>query len=274
MTRPAARPDDQTAQRYLHTGWQLVQTKLGYDSDAAESSDRRGSATRSTRKEDVPEFPLLGLIGPTEVISDDETTGGFYRRWDTKADYLADLVRYILNDARMKNGPPEQRSLELLTRLIQEKPTFGEFVHTAARTEMDALTDDPAFAIALHLWPATRTHPWVRDLMAEGYAESTGRWSQAYQSILSLYGMTLRRGFDEQRLAVLLTALLDGLALRRGVEPEAVDDDLFPEAVLALLLGLLQHADNPEDQSVIEAFDEMVGADQPGFVAAGRPQHR
>lgn len=274
MARPAAKPDDQTAQRYLHTGWQVVQAKLGYSPDAAEPDDTdAATATRRSDKQAVPEFPLLGLIGPTEVIRDDETTGGFYRRWDTKADYLADLVRYILDNARMRDGTPDQRSLALLNRLINDRPTFGEFVHTAAQEEMDSLADDPAFAVEVHLWPAARTHPWVRELMAQAYVEGTDGWSQAYRNVLSLYRMKLRSGFDERRLAVLLTALLDGLALRRGVEPDDVDDDLFPEGVLALLHGLLQHDDSPVDQSMVAAFDEMVGADrQPGFAAAHRPQ--
>jgi len=269
MARPTARPDDETGQRYLTVGWQLVQQKLGYEGGVgSEPGSRKGGQTV-----DLPEFPVLGLISPTDVVGD-ETTGGFYRRWSTKAEFYADLVRYILDNSRMRNGTPEQRSRELVMRLA-DRPTFGEFVHAAASGEMESIKDDPAYAIQLHMWAATRTHEWVRDLMASGYADATDHWSDAYRLVLSLYHMELRPGFDERRLAVLLTALLDGLALRRGIQPDAVDDELFPDGVVALLLGLLEREGDPDRRSLLEAFDDLVGGDErAGFVASGSSRER
>jgi hypothetical protein len=270
MGRPAARPDDETAQRYLAKGWQLIQSKLGYGSTTSDRSTR----TRAAKSDDVPEFPLLGVIGPTDVIDDAETTGGFYRRWTSKAQYLADLVRYILDNSRMVHGTPEQRSRGLLMRL-KDRPSFSEFVQAAAREEMNSLKEDPAFAVQLHMWAASRTHEWVRELMASGYAEATEQWSEAYELVLKFYGMRLRPGFDERRLAVVLTAILDGLTLRRGLEPDAVDDELFPEAVLALLLGLLEREDSDEQATLIEAFDNLAGTNpETRFAAAGASQRR
>ena len=275
MGRPPARSDDDTAQRYLVRGWQLIQAKLGYSSTSGARPSRRSGVARRPGDDDVPEFPLLGLIGPTDVIESNETTGGFYRRWTSKAQYLADLVRYILDNRRMVHGTPEQRSRQLVMAL-KDRPDFRDFVQAAAREEMDSLAEDPAFAVQLHMWAASRTHEWVRELMAAGYAEGTEHWSEAYALVLRFYGLRLRRGFDERRLAVILTALLDGLTVRHGLEPDAVDDDLFPDAVLAVLLGLLEREDSDPTVSLLEAFDNLTEVSQQAgrFATAGASQRR
>jgi hypothetical protein len=257
MARPTANTGDPTAQRYLASGWELCKAKLGYTESAP---------ARSDDEDDLRDFPLLGTIGPTDVVGEDDTTGSFYRRWASKGRFLADLARYIVANGRFADGGPSERARALVMRL-GDITTLGDLIRSGARSEVELLTDDPTFAFQLQMWSIRRRYAWIQDELRESFDEATEGWGDAYELIFRLYGMRLRPGFDGRRLAVAITALVDGMAIRRGIDPDTVDEELFPEALLALLRGVLEHDDGNEGVSVADAFDQFVQADPQETIA-------
>jgi AcrR family transcriptional regulator len=97
-------------------------------------------------------------------------------------------------------------------------------------------SDDPAGRWALlehELWLRAARDPEVAEVMRNRNAEA--RRFSAHQ----LAGWTSRTGArpsaDPEELAVLVTALLAGLAMQRQLEPDAVSDDLAVRGLSALI---------------------------------------
>lgn len=248
MARPAVRKDDPKALEYLEKGAELVRARLGYGRAATEES--------GPPEEQLAEFPLLDLIAATDVL-DDKGTGAFYRRWKNKPEFLRSLMEYLLDDDRRKNGPPAERKEAWMERLA-EKPELRTLIVERAFRELQAVVDEPAFAVQLHLWSASRKYPEVGKLLRQSYSEATEAWSSAYKMLFSMYGLQLREGFDERQLTIIITALIEGLAIRRQVDEESVDPDLFADAVMAFFLGAVVPR-NSTEPDLHTKFDQLVG---------------
>ncbi|KXO89230.1 hypothetical protein [Tsukamurella pseudospumae] len=71
------------------------------------------------------------------------------------------------------------------------------------------------------------------------YERSDALRLRAYDRILGAHGATVRRPFTVAQLATVLTALREGLLIRRLVDPEAVPDSLYGETALAIAIAAL-----------------------------------
>ena len=64
--------------------------------------------------------------------------------------------------------------------------------------------------------------------------------SRGWEYLLAQTNLTLVEPFTTTRVATALTALLQGLQLRRAVDPDAVDDDLYADVSTLLAASILQ----------------------------------
>ncbi|HEY5856012.1 MAG TPA: TetR/AcrR family transcriptional regulator [Aldersonia sp.] len=78
----------------------------------------------------------------------------------------------------------------------------------------------------------------VADLRRDA-RDRDARIAATFDALFASWGATLRAPFGVATLAVTLVAMLDGLALRRRVDPDAVPDWLVGEVALALLTTLV-----------------------------------
>lgn len=203
----------------------------------------------------LSEIPLLAGIGPT-LASGDDSTGAFYRRWPNREAYLSDLIDYTLSQTR-QGGGDEERSRRLLEALAG-MPKLSELIDLASRNEIDDLYQDPWLGLQLKLWPDARHQEPVREQLRRTYDQATVNWSLAYDMVINMYRLKMRPGAETERLAVLLTALVVGLTIRKTLDPESVDDSLMPEGVQAMLLGLIGHDLDTTDMTLTEALDAVA----------------
>jgi AcrR family transcriptional regulator len=266
VPRPPANREDQKAREYLDKGADLVEARLGFAPRSVVGSPEPEAPSvppvQNPDDQDVgdgaadawEQFPILGLIAATGVV-DDRATGSFYRRWDSKAEYLRDLVRYLLSDDRRADGTPTERSREWLVALGKKLP-LQEFIRQQCANELPYLANaERAFAVQLYLWSAGRRFEWIRELLNSSYQEVTDKWSEAYQVMLTAYQLKFRPGFDERTLAIVLTTMIEGFAIRRLVDPDSASPDLFADSVMALFLGILVPESDPEPTPLREFFD-------------------
>ena len=78
----------------------------------------------------------------------------------------------------------------------------------------------------------------VADLR-RGARERDARVAAGFDALFASWGATLRAPFSVATLAVAVVAVVDGLALRRRIDPDAVPDWLAGEVALALLATLV-----------------------------------
>ena len=111
----------------------------------------------------------------------------------------------------------------------------------------DELKVNPWLVLQMALWSKQMTDPYVRGLLKELYQGIDANFEPVMDTALQAYGLRVKEPFDTHLLAVVLTALAEGLAMRWGVDPDAVPEtivedaetggksSLFAEAVLAVL---------------------------------------
>ncbi|GAA3860939.1 hypothetical protein GCM10022243_28910 [Saccharothrix violaceirubra] len=132
-------------------------------------------------------------------------------------------------------------------------------VRDRALQDFRALCADPAARARLFLATFARGHTAALRSARVEYRELSRRTAQACEATLAEWGAVLRKPFGPDSLAVVLTALVEGLALRRVLDPASVPDDLFGDAAVALLGAVVDGGQRDEHvDDVIAPLAEEV----------------
>jgi hypothetical protein len=157
----------------------------------------------------------------------------------------------------------DEEVTDLLAAAAEDTDTHSdEVVRVLANLSFDAVRDDPAFWLQHALW--TRAH--VDEDVRDGLRRLN---TSVYDTMVPLYAEVLRRSrrrmaspFTVQTMAVALASLVEGLMVRRAVDPGSVPDELgappgatasrdrhwttFASVAHALLVGMTEPDDGPE----------------------------
>lgn len=176
------------------------------------------------------------------------TTGAFYNRWLDRDAFLVDFLEYALSATRSK-------ALDEVTALLQ---TAGDLTPETLAIEAIAQTvaatmQDTAFAMHMYLWALSRKREVVVEHLGAGYDDAREQVGALISLFLSGAGREFRPPFSERVASVMMVALVEGLALQRGIDPETVDMETVEQAVIALWSVLSR---GPDDQrSGVEIFE-------------------
>jgi AcrR family transcriptional regulator len=207
----------------LEAGWTIVQEELGWRSG------------QFVPEQDLATSTILSSIRARDVIGKAKVSpGAFYRRWGNIGDYLAELNTYILERKRHEH---EYLAVALVAfeRAAATGYAIPQIVLEVAGADILATSESIDFAIQMYLWSLCRRYPSIRALLAEQYAEVDKNWENKYSVILGLLGLRLRPDVSPADLSALITALAEGLAIRRVVDEDTASAGLLASGVMALL---------------------------------------
>ncbi|WP_033429386.1 TetR/AcrR family transcriptional regulator [Saccharothrix syringae] len=121
---------------------------------------------------------------------------------------------------------------------------------------------DPTTLMQLAVLVLGRGHPGALKRLRQLYAGYDEAGVRAYRPVLARWSTSLRAPFTLEHLAVALTALVEGLALRHLADPDAVPDTLFGDTVVALVGALLdpEQGHGHVDDVIAPLADEVVRA--------------
>jgi AcrR family transcriptional regulator len=184
------------------------------------------------------------------------STGAFYYYWDTQEQYLTDLLSLGLADRRFR----WLQSVERQVRKLTEKDTaLEDVIEQATRWGIESVERDPMFLVQMSVWSRHAVDPESKEALAKLYRDFHNHFLPLYREILEGGELNLepRPPFTYDTLAVVVTALVEGLVLQRRLDPDAVPRDLFGWVLLALAaLALRPQSDN---RSLQEALAETIG---------------
>ena len=175
--------------------------------------------------------------------------GAVYHYWDSQDDYRDDLLDLLLSPDEY---PAVLRTGEVVAEAVEDGAALEDLVRLSAAISFDALADLPGperLALALVAYGD-------RDIDAKLGAQSRGlgdRWAGLFETYFPAYGLEPRPPFTYDSIAVVLMGLIQGMNVRRVVDPDAVSDDLTEEwsligsAALAFLLGCTRPIDAGAD---------------------------
>ena len=199
------------------------------------------------------EEPVGDILSQVKVADVARRAGGrsigaVYHHWRDQDSYRRDLLAYILDPGRYR-GAHEAAAMAatVCDGPVVARPPLEAAVRTMGNQLFDELKVNPWLVLQMALWSKQMTDPYVRGLLTELYQGIDANFEPVMDTALQAYGLRVKEPFDTHLLAVVLTALAEGLAMRWGVDPDAVPEtivedaeaagksSLFAEAVLAFL---------------------------------------
>ena len=182
----------------------------------------------------------------------------FYRRFATKERYLSDVIDALIAARRRQSGAPPRTARELVDQHLAGGPA-------AVTRGLLALLFGRSAAAHMRALREVYHH---RDAAARAVLES----------IMSSSGATLRKPFSTNNFPLVLSAILDGLLLRRHIDPKAVSAQLITDVLLTLTDAALSSAhDHGHIYDTLEKVAPATPAPLPGnprsaLIAAARAE--
>ena len=163
--------------------------------------------------------------------------GAVYHYWDSQDDYRDDLLELLLSPEEL---PAVHHAGLAVAAAAATDPPFEELVRAAAMISyqgLAALPERERLTLALMAYGDRE----IDERLGSQSREVSHRWAELFAAWFPEYGLEPREPFTYQSMAVVLMALVQGMNIRRTVDPDSVDGevapgwDLFAAAALAFI---------------------------------------
>ena len=157
--------------------------------------------------------------------------GAIYHHWRDQEAYRQDLLAYICRSAERIPGigdpcVPEQAAAAEAERL-KRAPELPDLIRAGANAIFADLQDNPFVVLQVAIWSKHQSDPLAKTLQVEQlYGPVEERLVPLYEQVLAAAGRRVRRPLTAANIATIITALADGLTLRRSLDPDSVPGDL------------------------------------------------
>lgn len=184
------------------------------------------------------------------------TRSTFYAYWSSTDEYLLDLVDHLLLPDQ---GIDPVRSGGGIRSLI-EGPAISRRFLDHADTSLRANAADQRMRVRFGLF-SKLDDPEIAEMLRRVLDQTQTIRSANLQSVLPVWGRRVRPPLEPHHLHAIMTALLDGLAVRHVLDPERFPVRVFGLAVLSLLLVCTrQVGDERNLEDVLEVVDDWMTA--------------
>jgi hypothetical protein len=258
MTLDPARPRDAVIaagrERLLAHGIDALRSQLNASALSDDLPLSRDTAYRVFRGDESAESVTDAIVAAVaEAALDSAWAGADSAMADAMEAFQASVNRG--NDARGHLREGLRAGFEAQFRSPGQPA--GWLIQAAALTASSAWKGDPpdpdSVAVAQRLLEIRRRQ----------YEAITDQMTMLVTGTMSELGRRPKPGVDARSVIVLVHCLLDGAALRRFIEPDAMPPDLFAEAVISLWdalseLGSFHDPRRPDDERNQVVFDRVL----------------
>ncbi len=165
------------------------------------------------------------------------TPGAFYYHWPKQQNFVQDLLDFVMGS---EHSRPVNSLFERLRVPVTDAAGLRQLIMEAARENLLEISTSSRFAVQMAIWARQAHDTHARDLLKSLYDEFEMGLAVAYQRLVDGLGLEVKPPMTIQMITAIITGLGEGLAIRRAVDPDGVDQDLFGLAVLSMLPGFLQ----------------------------------
>ena len=181
------------------------------------------------------------------------TRSTFYSYWPSTEDYVADLVTHLI-DLDATNYPSIVANLTNDASARSATTDLPQAIVDSCRAHFMAAVDDETFGLRLGFL-SKADDPAIAAPLRELYRHAERAQYAPFLLSLESWGRALRDPIDESMMQIIFSSLLEGLAARYRVDPEAFPIDLYGLALLPLLVTLTRR---PEDnRGLYEIVDSL-----------------
>ncbi len=182
---------------------------------------------------DHPDRLLDGGLRVDEAINDAKSSPAtFYRKFGGKAAFLNRVLERLVTIAyRLPDDVTTAAQAAVDEHDGDRRRAVRALIESSFGTLFDGRTAAARLLAATLGAAAPRTALALRD----GYRRSDTMVVQLFDTLFARSGATLRKPFTANGLSVAVTALVEGFALRRGVDRNAVTPELVADTILAVV---------------------------------------
>ncbi|MEM7337627.1 MAG: hypothetical protein AAF467_03200 [Actinomycetota bacterium] len=160
----------------------------------------------------------------SEVVrSEGLTTGAAYQIWRSQEEFHADVALHIAEEFDWA-GP--QAIMEHLGELLDADATIEEAVRSAGNLYIETFIRNDEYYTVLQLYAVHNPTEELLAALQRGYDVVHTGFAVLFEGVLGIYGRRIRDPFTIDDVAVIITALTEGIALRAKVQPDVVRTDL------------------------------------------------
>lgn len=158
------------------------------------------------------------------------TTGAVYQIWKRQEDFHRDLALYAVAE---QDRPDTAVVRDAIRSVRDAGGAQAEILRTGADAYLDYLTESGTFHNNAHFVAVSQNDPAVRTAVKAGYDRVHVDFRDLVGGLLDLFELELREPFTLDDATVMLTAIAEGFALRRAIDPESCRQDLTYESALS-----------------------------------------
>lgn len=154
-----------------------------------------------------------------------KTAGSGYKIWATQEEFRVDLLRHLLDGTIVGTD-----TVDLVTDALasaDEVPPLIELIRTAGAANAESNISNDSYVVYIALWLAAEFDHELRDGLQSSDSDWLDAFANLYETVLERYGRDWTPPFDAKMLAVSLSALVEGLAIRARFDPKLVPNDLM-----------------------------------------------
>lgn len=160
------------------------------------------------------------------------TQGAFFHHWPTQDAYLEDLFDHALATDRFEWS---NRVAAESLRELAEGGDLSVLTRRIAGNLVTGLSEDMSFQVQAGLWARADVDEVVAARLRRLYADTDRRFGELFRGALESRGMQVRAGHTYEEMARIANAILEGLVVRRRIDPDLVPAELLGDLMLALL---------------------------------------
>lgn len=148
------------------------------------------------------------------------TPGAAYQVWDSQDEFRLDVALSLVRDFEWATAP------EIAPDDIDTKAQdFARAASDFASRYFEHFVSRPDFFVAMHFWSVADPTPELVESVRAGYRIVHESFVDLYQAFLDAYHRELTSPYELDELATMITAQVEGLALRQRFEPDSVTFD-------------------------------------------------
>lgn len=154
-----------------------------------------------------------------------KTAGSGYKIWPSQEDFRVDLLRHLLDSTIVGTD-----TVDLLTDAVSSSndlPALGELIRTAGASNAESNIGNESYVVYIALWLAAEFDNELRDGLRGSDSEWLSAFAHLYETVLARYEREWTPPFTAKHLAVSLSALVEGLAIRARYDPSLVPNQLL-----------------------------------------------
>lgn len=171
---------------------------------------------------------LLSNIKATDIARRvGKTTGSFFHWWPTQEAYREQLLEHLLSADRMRELNVEG-TLAAITEAVtaRGRAELSDVIRAGAAANFEDLGRGNEFEIQMLLLAGRAGDPEISRALRAFYRALLEAFVPVYIDFLKVFRRRMRTPFTVENYAVTLTALAEGLHMRRLVDPDMVPDSM------------------------------------------------